>query len=94
MTFNPDKCAMYTSKRVLCDKKNEIEGFCTFHYGVHQRRLRQKGLDDLRDSIIVRVRTGELKWFEAEEELKNLRVSPQAYKKTFALIKYYCGIPW
>lgn len=94
MTFNPDKCAMYTSKRVLCDKKNQIEGFCKFHYGVHQRRLREKRLDDLRDELIVKVRTGELHWLQAEQELKNLNVNPKAYKKTFDLIKYYCGITW
>jgi uncharacterized membrane protein YjjP (DUF1212 family) len=85
---------MYTSKRVLCNKANEIDGLCKFHYGVQQKRLRNEGLCKKCDELVRKVESSQLHWLEAEEELKKLNVDKRLHEKTIGLIRYYCGITW
>lgn len=94
MTFNPQKCSMYTSKRVLCDKPNEIEGLCKFHYGVQQKRLRRERLDELRDQLIVKLISREIHWTQAEMELKKLDLSKASFEKAMKIIREHVGLSW
>lgn len=85
---------MYTSKRVLCDKPNEMEGLCKFHFGVQQKRLRRERLDELRDQLIVKLIKREIHWTQAEAEVKKLDLSKPSFEKAMKIIREHVGLSW